>query len=94
MHPTKAPLIGRVQELEQQFFDQMAASKQDQLRLAAEHAVSRILSVSSTLGEAAPRILQSMARPIINVPLGLTEIESEPITFAHERRIASYGNSS
>ena len=46
MHPTKAPLIGRVQELEQQLFDQMAASKQDQLRLAEEHAVSRILSVS------------------------------------------------
>ena len=51
-------------EAEERLIRQIAEGKEAERRLVAEHAVSRILGVSATLSDAAPKILQAVCESL------------------------------
>jgi len=54
----------RLVEVEERLTRQLAESREAERRLAAEHAVSRILMAAHTIGEAAPQIIQAVCESL------------------------------
>jgi len=50
--------------VEQRLTRQLSEHKESERRLAAEHAVSRILTVAHTIGDAAPQIIQAVCESL------------------------------
>jgi serine phosphatase RsbU (regulator of sigma subunit) len=51
-------------EVEERLTRQLSEHKESERRLAAEHAVSRILTVAHTIGDAAPQIIQAVCESL------------------------------